>query len=411
MRLSLAFVACALLGLGGCHAPELTFSGEPREVRSSSLRVVTDLPPAEAERAQAWLEGVLGGMCERWGLPRPDASAPLSCYLFGSPEDFARFRDYDALLRGGHARQAGTCVGFYCAGCDAFATSPALAREAPLLDDPSSWRPLEHVLAHELNHHLLDRHGARGTPAWLSEGVAETEGLRAWAARDGGAPGAPSQVYRALTLSALALRGLYGEHVFVDLHDRGLAAVTWGHEYPLDLALCLTLEDLDPALLRRLATGGRLPRRWAPARLDRAARERARLLSGLSPGLARADARAWPAAARRSAPVGRARCIAAAAPAPPATPRGGSLAGRRPRATRRAAFGALALTAHGASPAAVRARLAGTRRAVWHLAEAVNELLSSDGHGHAALGDLELWLLGNLERRALVALRGRDGAS
>src|SRR5690606_38836285 len=121
-------------------------------------------------------------MCVRWGLPLPPASAPLRCYLFAAPEDFARFRDYDALLRGGHARQAaGTCLGFYCAGCDAFATSPAMAREAPALDDPSSWRPIEHVLVHELNHHLLDRHGARGTPAWLSEGAAEVEGLRAWA--------------------------------------------------------------------------------------------------------------------------------------------------------------------------------------------------------------------------------------
>ncbi|MBX3470182.1 MAG: hypothetical protein KF878_25190, partial [Planctomycetes bacterium] len=271
MRLSLV-VVCALLALGGCHAPEVVFSGAPREVRSSSLRLITDLPAAEAERAQAWLERAIDGMCARWGLPRPAADAPLSCILFDSPADFERFRDYDALLRGGHARQAGTCIGFYCAGCDAFATSPALAREAALLDDPASWRPLEHVLAHELNHHLLDRHGARGTPAWLSEGVAETEGLRAWAARDGGAPGAPSQVYRALSLSALALRGLYGEAILADPSDRGLTAVTWGHEYPLDLALCLTLEDLDPALLRRLATGGRLPRRWAPARLDRALR-------------------------------------------------------------------------------------------------------------------------------------------
>lgn len=395
-----AATLCLVALLAGCHAPEVVFSGTVREVGSSAVRVVTDLPAAEAARTQAWLDARVLDMCARWQLPIPRRD-PLRAYLFASPEDFVRFRQYDGLLRGGHRRQSGTCLGFYCAGCDAFATSPAIARDAPALDDPSSWRPLEHVLAHELNHHLLDRHGARGTPSWLSEGVAELEGLRAWAARDGGAARAPSQLYRALALSALALRGLYGERVLLDLDDRGLTAVTWGQEYSLDLALCHALQDLDRRLLRTLATGGALPEGWDPARLDRALRERALLgASEALLALARADARAWPATSALLAELWDAPAAAelrdAAADAAWSSLLGGA------RAQLEAGRG-LSVRLSVAERDDPRAGLARARRAVWLLAEAADDLAPGE-RPQGALGDLELWLLGDLERRALSHL-------
>lgn len=401
----------ALVALAGCHAPEVGFSGAPREVASAHLRITTDLAPRDASRAQAWLERALADMCERWSLPLPAADAPLACYLFADPGDFARFRDYDGVLRGGHVKQSGTCLGFYCAGCDAFATSPAIAREAPALEDPSTWRPLEHVLAHELNHHLLDRNGARGSPSWLSEGAAEIEGLRAWAGQDarrgrGRRAVAPSQLYRTFTLVSLALRGLYGERVLLDPSDRDLGAVTWGQVYALDLAACLALEDLDPRLLRSLATGAPLPSTWTPARLDRAVREQALVLASEDLlRLARADGRALTAvtpllAALWDAPALASEAAPGSAPALQAT-----WASRvaLARAQRRAGHPLEVRLTFAERPGDLRAALAASRHAVWLLTEGVGRM----GPGAlttSALADLELWLLGDLERRALVAL-------
>jgi hypothetical protein len=395
-----------LLALAGCHAPEIDFTGDPREVASAHLRITTDLAPRDASRAQAWLERSLADMCERWALPLPEADSPLACYLFADPADFARFRDYDGVLRGGHAKQSGTCLGFYCAGCDAFATSPAVARSAPTLEDPSTWRPLEHVLAHELNHHLLDRNGARGSPSWLSEGAAEIEGLRAWAAQDRRRPARratpPSQLYRALSLTSLALRGLYGERVLLDHSDRALGAVTWGQVYALDLAACLALEDLDPRLLRALATGAPLPPTWTPVRLDRLVREHALLLASEDLlRLARADRRAWPAVSALLAALWDAPLLAS--PTAPGVEAAWAsrlgVARAQLRAGRRLGI-RLTLAER---PGDLRAGLAGSRRAVWLFAEAAARL-APGALTTAALGDLELWLLGDLERRALFSL-------
>lgn len=403
MRLSLrGALALAALALGGCHAPELAFSGPQREIASRHLRVTTDLPAKDADALRGWLERTLETMCRRWGVPLP-VSAPLSCYLFASADDFTRFRQYDTLLRGGHARQAGTCLGFYCAGCDAFATSPAVARGRPSLDDPSTWRPVEHVLAHELNHHLLDRHGARGTPAWLSEGVAEIEGLRAWSDVAGAGPTAPAQVYRTLCLVALAIRGLYDEPIF-DRHDPDLSTVTWGQEYHLDLPLCLALQDLDRNLLQRLATGGSLPARWTPAALERAVRERGLVLASEALlALGRADPRLRPSAHAllgmlwdEPAWDGSATLPADAVDAY----WGGRLSLARTQLRARQPLGVrLGLRARDVDRTAGLAR---ARQAVWLLAEGVAWVAPGD-RSQASLADLELWLLGDAERRALLA--------